>query len=81
MLKNYLLYKWEKCRGILSSSFWKRQKVYKIQSIILEKKKKGKDRVSPVDEHKVEGLSSHQRNPIPYTLQNGDPGLRRQTEA
>ena len=49
--------------------------------MLLEKKKKGKDRVSPVDEHKVEGLSSHQRNTIPDTLQNGDPGLRRQSEA
>lgn len=35
----------------------------------------------PVDQHKVEGLSSHQRNAIPDVLQNRDPGLRRQSKA
>lgn len=31
--------------------------------------------MSPVDEHKVESLSSHQRNTIPDALQNGDQGF------
>lgn len=36
--------------------------------------------MSPVDEHKVEGLSGHQRNTIPDALQHWDPGLRGQSE-